>query len=155
MKEFFACEMAFTGQVHDDGDPELACVPMDMKYADAYIEIYNACFYEMREALDVKPYAFYSEPSQLQEKIKDIVLYIKDGEIVGSVACFGNEVDDLIVKKELQGQGYGKQLLLWGMRHIREHSQEPITLHVAEWNQKALRMYEKIGFVVTKRQKVR
>ena len=47
-------------------------------------------------------------------------------EIIGSVACYGNEIDDLIVNAKYQNRGYGKQLLLWGMNHIREISNEPI-----------------------------
>ena len=67
-------------------------------------------------------------------------------EIIGSVACYGNEIDDLIVSQEFQRQGYGKQLLLWAIWHIRERSNEPITLHVAAWNQGAIMLYEKCGF---------
>lgn len=53
-------------------------------------------------------------------------------EIIGSIACYGNEIDDLIVNKKFQHKGYGKQLLLWGMQCIRKKNTEPIVLHVAE-----------------------
>ena len=48
--------------------------------------------------------------------------------------------------KKFQRRGYGKQLLLWGMQHIREKSNDPITLHVAQWNKDALMLYKKVGF---------
>lgn len=76
-------------------------------------------------------------------------------EMIGSVACYGNEIDDLIVNKKFQNKGYGKQLLLWGMNHIRQKSDEPILLHVAKWNEKALMLYEKVGFAITNIEKVR
>jgi len=67
--------------------------------------------------------------------------------MIGSVACYGNEIDDLIVNKIFQNRGYGKQLLLWGMNHIRQKSNEPILLHVAKWNEKALMLYENVEYM--------
>ena len=40
------------------------------------------------------------------------------------------------------------------MNHIRKQNNEPITLHVAQWNQKATTLNEKIGFEVCKVEKV-
>lgn len=76
-------------------------------------------------------------------------------EYIGSVACYGSEIDDLIVNKKYQNKGYGKQLLLWGMNHIRQISNGPILLHVAKWNEKALKLYEKVGFNITNTERVR
>ena len=75
--------------------------------------------------------------------------------MIGSVACYGNEIDDLIVKQSEQGKGYGKKLLLWALNHIRESNSDPITLHVAEWNEGALKLYENTGFKVKSKEKVR
>ena len=82
-------------------------------------------------------------------------MLVTEKEIIGSVACYGNEIDDLIVNKAFRHRGYGKQLLLWGMQHIREKSNEPITLHVAEWNNNALTLYQKVGFEIVNVEKVR
>ena len=57
--------------------------------------------------------------------------------------------------KSFQGQGIGQKLLLWGMKHIKEQGYEEIILHVAEWNQKAMKLYLKNGFRIKKREKVR
>ena len=92
---------------------------------------------------------------QIAEKVNDIYLLVNEDEIIGSVACYGNEIDDLIVNKSFQNKGYGKQLLLWGMKHIREKSNDPIVLHVAKWNDKALSLYQTAGFEITKVEKVR
>ena len=80
---------------------------------------------------------------------------MSDSEIIGSVACYGNEIDDLIVNKKYRKKGYGKQLLLWGMQQIRKKNTVPITLHVAEWNQDALRLYKSAGFEVVSSERVR
>ena len=133
----------------------ISCIPMESKYFDVYMKIYNACFYDMRKALEIKPYDFLYSYSQIAEKIQDIYLLMEEEEIIGSVACYGNEVDDLIVNPVYQKRGYGKQLLLWAMEQIREKNQDPITLHVAEWNQHAVALYRKMGFEVTNVIKVR
>ena len=109
----------------------------------------------MRKALEIEPYNFLSDYEQIREKVSDIYLLVEDGEIVGSVACYGNEIDDLIVNKKYQQRGYGKQLLLWGMQQIRKENDKPITLHVAEWNRNALRLYKNVGFEVISSEKVR
>ncbi len=80
---------------------------------------------------------------------------MQNGVIIGAVSCYGNELDDLIVVKSFQGQGIGQTLLLWGMKHIKEQGYEEIILHVAEWNQNAMKLYLKNGFRIKKREKVR
>lgn len=58
-------------------------------------------------------------------------------------------------EKSFQGQGIGQKLLLWGMNHIKEQGYEEIILHVAEWNQNAVKLYLKNGFSIAKRERVR
>ena len=118
-------------------------VPM---YQDQYKRIYNACYHEMREALDIKPYDFIQDDSFFNEGMNNVYLLIENGEFIGSVALKGNEIDDLIVAPEHQNKGYGKQILLWALENIRS---EKIILHVAEWNRKAISLYEKNGFEIT------
>ena len=77
---------------------------------------------------------------------------LQNGEIVGAVSCYENELDGLIVEKSFQGQGIGQKLLLWGMNHIKEQGYEEIILHVAEWNQNAVKLYLKNGFGIKKRE---
>jgi len=119
------------------------------KYFQTYMNIYNECFYEMRKTLNIEPYNFLYDYQQIKEKSKDIYLLVENEEIIGSIACYGNEIDDLIVSKRFQHKGYGKQLLLWGMQCIRKKNNEPIILHVAEWNKNALLLYKKNGFEIT------
>ena len=116
-------------------------VPFQEKYWDEYMKIYNECFYEMRKELEVEPINFYYCYSQIKDKINDIFLYLQNGLIAGAVSCYGNELDDLMVEKSFQRQGIGQKLLLWGMNHIKELGYEEIILHVAEWNQNAVKLY--------------
>lgn len=134
---------------------EICCTPFKEEYFEEYKHIYNECFYDMRKELDIIPYNWYSQYSHMADKISCIFVLLEDHHIIGSVACYGNEIDDLIVKKSHRNRGYGKQLLLWAMNYIRQRSDSEITLHVAEWNRGALRLYESVGFVVHKHERVR
>lgn len=153
MTEIIAYEMQLNKSITDA--PDISCIPFQNPYFEEYKRIYNECFYEMRKALDIEPHNFLQDYGQIVDKVADIYLLVDKEEIIGSVACYGNEIDDLIVNRKFQRQGYGKQLLLWAIRHIRERNDEPITLHVADWNQGAIMLYEKCGFEIVKAEKVR
>ncbi len=152
MNHFFAYTMQYTGDT-----PVIDSIPVrpfrEEDYAQ-YERVYNACFYEMRKALEIKPYNFYSDIEQIRDKMANIFLLMMGETLVGSVACYGTEIDDLIVRKEFRNKGYGKTLLLWAVAHIRTYSDEPITLHVAEWNQGAIKLYQQNGFVVTRKERI-
>lgn len=134
---------------------DIHCIPFEQRLFPQYMQIYNECFYEMRKALNIEPYDFLQNYQQIAEKAKDIYLLMEYEQIVGSVACYGNEIDDLIVSRKFQHKGYGKQLLLWGMQHIRQSNSNPITLHVAEWNKEALKLYKSVGFEITNIETIR
>lgn len=87
--------------------------------------------------------------------MKDIFLLLQDQIIVGSVACYGNEIDDLVVNMKYQNNGVGQKLLLWAISNIRMYSECPIIIHVAKWNENALSIYQRNGFIITKTEKIR
>lgn len=151
--DIFAYEMIYDKTEYEPTDTD--CIPFDEKYISDYKTLYNKAFYPMRKALDIKPYDWYSNEDEIRAKSKDIYLYAKDGELIGSVACYGNEIDDLFVRDSKKGKGYGKTLILWAIAHIRKKNDLPITLHVAEWNQGALKLYESLGFKIKNKEKVR
>ncbi len=153
MKEIIAYEMIYNKALKYQND--IICVPFQKEYWNEYMKIYNECFYKMRKALEVEPINFYDDYSQIKDKIKDIFLYLQNGIIIGAVSCYENEIDDLIVEKSFQRQGIGQKLLFWGINHIKEQGYEEIILHVAEWNQNAVKLYLKNGFRIKKRERVR
>ena len=153
MKEIIAYEMLYNKALKYQND--IICVLFQKEYWNEYMKIYNECFYKMRKALEVEPINFYYDYSQIKDKINDIFLFLQNGVIIGAVSCYENEIDDLIVEQSFQGQGIGQKLLLWGMNHIKEQGYEEIILHVAEWNQNAVKLYLKNGFCIKKRERVR
>jgi len=153
LTEIIAYEMKYNKDIVEMSN--ISCVPFESQFFQEYMKIYNECFYEMRKSLAIEPYNFLNNYEQVAEKVKDIYLYVVNREIVGSIACYGNEIDDLIVNEKFQHRGYGEQLLLWGMNFIRRKHHEPIILHVAKWNEKALSLYMKMGFEITNIERVR
>jgi len=120
------------------------------EFYDQYKAISEECFYEMRKSLNIKPHRVCSSSQDLN-KIKDknfLLLNADTAEIIGSVALLNNEIDELIVNKKYQGQGYGKKLLNFGINYFQTKNETNIFLRVARWNKKAMNLYEKSGFEV-------
>jgi len=112
----------------------------------AYICVYNACFRPMREALECSPTDFYYTAAQLLGKREQIYVLKEAGEIAGSVAIYGNEIDDLVVAPAYQGRGLGRALLAWAAARMQAEGTCPITLSVVDWNVRALTLYRDFGF---------
>lgn len=150
--EIIAYEMEYIGgKVQSD----IELITFREEYFEEYKNIYNECFYDMRKALDIKPYYFYSSIEELKDKKERIFILKENNELIGSVAILDNEIDDLIVNKKYQGKGYGKKLLLYAINKMQNLKVEKITLHVAKWNEKALKLYENNGFKCVNIEKVR
>ena len=144
-----AYEMKYTNPVTEHSTVSL--VPYSAGYQETYKKVYNACYHEMREAMDIKPYDFIQDDSFFAEGMDAVYILLDEDRLIGSVALKGEELDDLIVAPEYQGQGYGKQILLWALENMHV---EQILLHVAEWNQRAIRLYKKYGFEITETIKI-
>lgn len=129
--------------------------PFREEFFEEYKNIYNKCFYEMRKSLDIEPYYFYSSIEQLEDKKDKIFVLRESEELIGSVSIIDGEIDDLIVNSKYQGKGYGKKLLLYAINKMQGLKVEKITLHVAKWNEKALKLYENNGFKCVNIEKVR
>ena len=107
---------------------ELMPIPFDEKHYNAYKEIYNDCFYKMCKALNLQPYNACASVEQLIAKKDNVFLLIVDGEVIGSVAIYGNEIDDLVVARKFQNQRCGKQLLKFAIALLQTRKADVITL---------------------------
>ena len=139
----FAYEMEYRHPTGEKSSVEL--IPYSSEYQEAYKQMYNACFYEMRKALDIRPYHYIQNDAFFETGMEEVFLLVKNGELIGSVRLHGNEIDDLIVSPSHQGLGYGRQILLWALEHIRS---QRVLLRAAEWNKRAIRLYQETGFEI-------
>ena len=145
-----AYEMTYTHKT--DERTSVRLLPYESSYQEQYKNLYNSCYHEMREALGIRPFDFIQDDSFFDEGMDQVYILTDGGKLIGSVALKGNEIDDLLVDIDHQGQGYGRQILLWALENIQA---KPVILHVAEWNKRAIKLYEKTGFEVTKTFEIR
>lgn len=128
-------------------------------YADKdyeeYARICNSCFSEMRKALEITPLDCCESREKLLQKKSQIFIFEADGKLVGSVALYDNEIDDLFVDEAFQGKGYGRALLEFAVSTLQNQDKSPIILHVADRNQKAIKMYLNFGFQITATEAIR
>lgn len=117
---------------------------------EEYKRIYEECFRDMRTALQRFPVDCCDSKEELEHKKDKIYILEIDGKLVGSVAIYDNEIDDLIVGKSYQRADYGEALLQFAISHMQSNNISPIVLHVADWNQGAIKMYMKNGFAIVK-----
>ena len=128
---------------------------LDMRnYQDSdyeeYRTMYNGCFRAMRMALELQPAECCAGREELERRRSEIWILEISGTLAGSVAVYGNEIDDLVVKEEFQGQGLGGALLQWALVLLEKEGCGPAVLHVADWNRRAMELYRKQGFCIIK-----
>ena len=144
---FVVFEMEFRGK--DFEKSAIECIPWDGKYFKEYKDMMDEGYYELRKAIGAEPYDCMHGVDELQEEeVPCVYLYVKDGELIGSIGVYGNYLDNLIVAAKHRRKGVGRQLMLWGMEKIRERNSKPIILTVVEWNRGAKRIYDKLGFIL-------
>ncbi len=115
-----------------------------------YKKIYEECFRDMRTALQLFPVDCCDNKEELERKKEKIYVLETDGKFIGSVAIYDNEIDDLFVKKSYQRMGYGEALLQFAVSRLQNNNIFPIILHVADWNQGAIKMYLRNGFSIVR-----
>lgn len=139
-----AYEMEYIHPV--DKKTSIEMILYSSQYQQEYKRIYNECYHEMREVLEIQPYDFIQDDSFFETGMDVVYLLLDKEEIIGSVALKNDEIDDLIVNPKYQGLGYGRKILLWALAHMHT---ERVILHVAGWNEKAVSLYKKTGFEIT------
>ncbi len=73
-----------------------------------YKKIYNEYFRDMRTALQRFPVDCCDSEEELKHKKDKIYILEIEDKLIGSVAIYGNEIDDLIVKKAPRGWGMAR-----------------------------------------------
>ena len=146
----------------DKGDfpaSDIECIPFAgsifEEYKEQYKSAYNEAFYPMRKALNIKPYEWFSDGGAKLIVKPDVYVLVEEGNLIGSVGCYGNEVDDLFVSPSYMKKGYGRKILVWAMKRIKEQGHKKIVLHVAEWNEAAIKMYLNEGFIITGKETIK
>ena len=124
----------------------------------AWVELFNAAFADHATPLQLDADRIEADRGQAPFGDEDLLLLASDsGELLGFCATEPKRLPDgavepraeiwtVGVRPELQGRGYGRQLLRWGIGHLREVGAETVTLSVNGRNPRALGLYESEGF---------
>lgn len=148
--KFNMYEMEYRGGA---AESDLSPATFDEKYYERYKNLIDDCFYEMRKALNLRPYEKHSLAlNDLGELIKqrgNIFLLLDGDEIVGSVSCF-EKIEDVAVNLKYQRQGYGRKLMKFALSYMQKRGDFPIKLTVTKWNKNAIALYKSLGFEIVK-----
>jgi len=122
---------------------------------DRYFSGLGEAFAPMRTAMDIPPYNVCTSASK-ELIIKKRDSFLKDSQqmylffdldiYIGAVTISGSEIDDFYVVNGLQGKGYGKKIIEFSINLIKQKSHEPVLLSVVDWNEKAKKLYQSVGF---------
>lgn len=136
------------GAVSSDLEPKLTL--FEDKYYDIYQKIGNDIFADLFTKLRSNIRQFF--PLEEVQKC-ETYLWFENDELVGSIRINHNkerncyEIERVMVAPQFQGKGYGMKLLNFIVAKLQQTHRTPIILMVATCNDKAVKMYEKFGFI--------
>ena len=124
----------------------------------AWVELFNAAFADHATPLQLDAERIDADRDEAPFRDEDLELLESDSaELLGFCASEPKrlpeggvgpraEIWTVGVRPDLQGRGYGRQLLRWGVHHLRDLGVETVTLSVNGRNAGALGLYESEGF---------
>ena len=126
----------------------------------AFVRLFNAAFADHATPLQMDEGRADEPQQELPWKEEDLLVAERGGELVGFSATEPKRQPDgtlepegeiwtIGVRPDQQGKGLGRQLLRWGVEHLRGLGVETVTLSVNGRNPRALGLYESEGFVRT------
>jgi ribosomal protein S18 acetylase RimI-like enzyme len=145
-----------------DGGPEARARPARTGDRDALARLHERAY-----AGRFDRYLFLSDPDpgrdaeivirdvfegRWGEFLPDASFVVEDGPGLGA-ACLvvrapnGALIADVMVDPAVQGRGWGRAVLSTGVRALRADPGTTISLNVTEGNARAMRLYERLGFV--------
>ncbi len=126
----------------------------------AFIRLFNAAFADHATPLHMDEAMATTPELDLPWAEDDLLVAELGGELIGFCATEPRRGQDgavepraeiwtIGVRPDRQGAGVGRQLLRWGVEHLRGIGVETVTLSVNGRNPRALSLYESEGFVRT------
>lgn len=103
---------------------------------------------------------FHKNPSNSQERYYNLIgnnqykifLALKDNKPIGKAHIrwegHGASLSDIAVTPQLQGQGYGTALIAYCVNFVLGEGKKSLNLDVETHNEKALKLYTQLGFVI-------
>lgn len=134
-------------------DVDMTFIPYEDKYFHSYSKLIQDCFYELRKENDIKPYIvpFTEKDRENKASTKDSTyLSFEDEELVSAVVVKDGYIDTIVVSPSHQGKGLGRKATEFAINKALEQNPTSVHLSVLGWNKKAIELYIKLGFKITK-----
>ena len=147
---FFVHEMEYRGGLISES---IQLRNYKMSDYPEYKTVYEDSFCEMRASLGMRRECCKSSDELLSNQ-GSIFILEENGHLIGSVAVYGNEIDDLFVAYEYRGKGYGQKLLRYAVSDLQKRNAGRIVLHVADVNKAAMSMYGDNGFIIVSTEEI-
>lgn len=130
--------------------------PIDAADFDLYCKVMGECFVPMRAAMDIPPYNVIEQlwaTEQNKEKTftewleqkHSTWMYYDHDQWVGSGLLVNEDIDDVFINPNLQGKGYGRQIIYDLVETAYSRGIVPYIGHV-KWNERAGKLYDSCGF---------
>lgn len=142
-----------------DWPPGVLARPFDRtRDLDPWVSLFNAAFADHATPLQLDPsfvLAGFNDPA-IADTDTELLEDRATGELVGFCATSPIRRDGVVAHGEIwtigvrpgrQGHGLGRQLLRWGISHLRELGAPDVELSVNGRNERALGLYESEGFI--------
>lgn len=138
-------QKVYDGQVFDS-------VCYSMLKNDYYKSMKNYAIIEITPDELPKCISFWGDGNDRRLIERNTFVYKRDSEYVGGFALFERyekcgHFSHFYVRNDLRGQGIGSSLLEFAIERLKEMSMEVMRLHVDKNNPRAIKLYEKYGFV--------
>lgn len=142
-------DMRYMGEVQPEVN--LNFINYEDKYFEKYETLMGEAFYQLREANNMKPYNcsdFSDKQRQYWMNNKNYVYLLLDekDEIITTITVKDGFIDEVMTSKGYEGKGYGKKAVQFGINKALSEGVKNIQLCVVEWNEKARKLYERLGF---------
>lgn len=127
---------------------DMTFIKYEDRFFDQFVTMVQECYYELHERNDMKPY-LASKDSIKKYKLNNesnVYIALESEQLVASVTVGEGTIENVMVVRTHQGNGYGRKALQFGVNKLLEEGYEDIRLCYIEGNESAKRLYNSIGF---------
>ncbi|EJQ41872.1 hypothetical protein IEE_04362 [Bacillus cereus BAG5X1-1] len=127
---------------------DMTFIKYEDRFFNQFVKMVQECYYELHEMNDMKPY-LASEDSIKKYKLNNesnVYVTLENEQLVAAITLGEGTIENLMVARSHQGNGYGRKALQFGMNKLLEDGYEDIRICYIEGNESAERLYNSVGF---------
>lgn len=131
--------------------PDLPVKQYQDKYYESAHEMYARVFHEMRKSVGDFPDSVVEQPNENMRNnwsntAYERFVYIQDDIVIGYAHIEGNCIGSISIRKEYQGQGFGRNFMKFICNEILNKGYEEVFLYCVLGNNNASKLYDSLNF---------